>query len=271
MQRHGNQKGLKNARAVHVNTIFNAIATDVADNISKELAKELRKWAKAANRNVQMQKGLKAVNEIAAEGARRAAYNAYMNSGIGKGPSYRWADRGKWQRYSNGAMENALLAPEVIVADKNGISYINKGEMDKYAKQWYRLNFGTGNSGQIPTAVTPMEFFDIPLRESPSLKGNNESPAFTMPEGIWSSTFAASTIGTSFAAPTAGGSNAFYAIGKRNPRPKIGKGKVSRGRKSSNVNQIRGASFLEAGVNELNRIYPELLEKLFVSWLTTRQ
>ena len=235
---------------VSVNLIIKAIADEIFDAYDKDLAEE----------------GLKAVHSIVAEEARSATYQAYINSGLGKSPSYRWRDQRKWKRYSNGKMEEAILDGKTINFDGNGIYLFDKSNMDSFAKQWYRLNFGT-KSGRDKD-IRPMELFDVPLKESPSLASFPLSPEFTMPSGIWSSTFSATTMNTEFEPPIEGGKNYFYAIGKRNPRPKAGNGKVVRGRKARDVNQIVGRSFLDQGVEAMNVRYGELLEPLIISWIS---
>ena len=185
---------------------------------------------------------------------------------MGKNPSYRWADRKQWRRYSNGRMEEGLLDKQTIKYDENGIYLFDKSNMDKFAKQWYRLNFGT--KGGRNKNFEPLELFDVPLRNSPSLLSFPLSPEFTMPSGIWSSTFEAKTIGTDFDQPSPSGKNAFYAVGKRNPRPKPGNGKVVRRRKARDTNQIVGRSFLDEGVEAMNKTYGELLEPLVISWIS---
>ncbi len=257
---------VKRAVNVSVNRIINAIADEIIEAYNKDLAQGIRDWGSASNRNIQQKEGLKAVHSLVAEEARRATFQAYTNSGLGKSESYRWRDQRKWKRYSNGKMEEAILDNKTISFDGNGIYLFDKSNMDDFAKQWYRLNFGT-KSGRDKN-VNPIELFDVPLRESPTLASFPLSPEFTMPSGIWSSTFSATTMKTDFDPPTEGGKNAFYAIGKRNPRPKSGNGKVVRGRKARDVNQIVGRSFLDEGVEKMNIRYGKLLEPLIVSWIS---
>lgn len=262
----GQDKRVQRAVNITINRLLNEIAEQIGDQTNEQFAEMLRRWSKASNRNIQQREGLKAVHSLMVEEARRATYTEYTNSGLGKNPSYRWKDRQKWRRFSNGKMDDAILDSKTFNFDENGVYLFDKSNMDKFAVQWYRLNFGT-KSGR-DKSISPMEFFDVPLRDSPTLASFPLSPEFTMPSGIWSSTFSPKTIGTDFAEPSESGANAFYAIGRRNPRPKPGNGKVVRGRKARDVNQIIGRSFLDAGVEAVNRRYPKLLEPLLVSWIS---
>jgi len=250
---------------VAVDLLISEIAEQISTQIDRDLGDLIKYWGDASNRNITQRKGVRAINAVIAEEARRATYQSYVSSGLGKNPSYRFNDRRQWRRYSNGKMEMALLDPATIKYDRDGVYLFNKDNLDKYAAQWYRLNFGT-KSGRDKT-IAPMEFFGVTLKSSPTLASFKLSPAFSMPSGIWSSTFKATTLGPEqFDAPS-GTENAFYAIGARKKRPKTGNGKLVGGRKSRAVNQIVGKSFLDRGVEAMNQRYPDLIGPLVASWV----
>lgn len=260
-----------------VNEAINDLIEGLGNDIPPELDKALRKWALASDRNIAKRKNLKKVNIAAAEAAKSGAIEAYRNSDLGDGPSYRDKDRGVFKRYSGGKVEKGILNDKTYNVTDSTVAIFIKSNLDRFALQWYRLNFGTtpGRNEQ----VDGMELYGVPLRRSPTLAGYKTSKDFTMPKGIWSSTFKPSTIsGPSFAAPNeparrGGAKNAFYAVGARNPRPKTGEGRLAGGigrdkqTGRSRVNQIVGRSFLDRGVEKFNKEYSDKLEPLLVTWL----
>lgn len=243
------------------------IMNEVALTTSTKLSAAMGRWAKEMKRNVSTarEKDLAKVHKKTALLARSAVLSAYEESGIGSGKSYRQNDPGKLRRYSGGAMERAIKNKSFVVGDANGIAFIDKDMMDRTAKQWYRLNFGTLPKGSKNPAVGSMKFFGKASSQRAELTGFGPSRAFGLPDGpgigFWSSTYAKTSKGPLSASHS--GRGAFYVrfrgqkfIGNRPPTSF----------KTLMSSGIQGKRFLDAGARSINAEYPRLLTGMIRDW-----
>lgn len=254
---------------------FNGLTLDmrpimqgISRTANKELAKQLQLWARTANRNVSRSKGLKQLNEDIADKTREKILAAYDQRGIGDRPSYRYNDRGRWRRYSNGRMEKAIRDPKTIRADNTGIHFIDTARMDYWAKQWYRLNFGTKGKGSrsAPTAA-PMQMFGTTVGRV-SLDQFPASEDFRVPRGFWSNTFAPKTAGTKLTLPK--GQDAFYAA-RKDKRQRAIVGRNHPFFTGRNGSAIEGKRFLDEGAKYINTNYGKRFEALARTWLEIKR
>lgn len=251
-----------------------ALAREIGGSSSTALAKSMRKWARTLETNSRNQNDIKRVNKETANLARDAVRNAYASSGIGKRPSYRQNDPGKLRRYSGGAMEKALHNPKFIQADASGIRFVNKPLMDKYAKQWYRLNFGALPKRSKTPAVGSMKFFGKASKSKATLAGYGPSEPFTVPQsripGFWSSTFVAnstannarsSSFGKKFTANKVRGAGALYLR-----RRGMSTSRNVKFFQSTPSEGIEGKRFLDKGAKAINEQYPIKITAMFQKW-----
>jgi len=243
------------------NALVREISQNVADDIDLVLARGMKLWAQDLRRSTVAKKELKSVNERVASGARGAVLNSYMNSGIGKRPSYRTTGRHK--RYAGEAMQAALTESNYIKSDAGGIRFGNKKALDRQAAQWYRLNFGAGGkaSGGQPPAQVPMKFFRREIGKKVNLSRYKPSKAFNMPAGFFSSSFNPSNSGRFNAPSGVVGSDAFYLPGRG--QSFTFERKILRKRPTQG---IKAHHFLEAGANYINAKYPEEIERMTTTW-----
>lgn len=176
---------------------------DAAIQAREGLASAIADFSGRMNQRVGTGRDLEDLHGYLAENARTQIVLAYQNSGLGRRPSYRWADTGRMRRYSNKALLNALRSPEFISGSKTGIVFVNTGFLDKQAKQWYRLNFGARPKGARRVDEGSMALFGRRLDTRFTVRTNGlgePSSEFYVPEtlirgafGVFSSTFAASS------------------------------------------------------------------------------
>lgn len=256
---------------------INQVLRDVRDQVDKETAKRFEFWARNATRNLAKKRGLSDMHDRVGQQAREMALSAYKQSGLGQRPSYRQDDLGRYKRYANGRMEAALSDTSIVSTDEKGIKFINKSKMDKYARQWYRLNFGAAPRGSKTPNVQPIEIFGIKSKRGISLAGYGTSEAFRIPIGFWSGTFASKTAGAKLIRPNGIGRDAFY-VKRKDARAaaspfgtveKYGARKRSPENKDRPNRGIQGVRYLDAGTSFLNRAYARELEDLIFYWLKT--
>lgn len=117
---------------------------------------------------------------FAAQAATVARYRATL---INAAPSgYRANDSGVNRRYSGGQLEDALSSNDFFDVRGTSIRFGNQEMLDRRAKQWHRLNFGTG-VGSVKTSA--------PIRFEGKFTGINlgwtrsRSKSFEIPRGIF--------------------------------------------------------------------------------------
>lgn len=251
---------------VDTRKIMNAVAKEV----DKDLAKQMQLWSRTVGRNLERSKGLKELNIRFAEGARDRAITAYEGRQSRGLEPYRQGDQRNWKRYSNGKMLAALKDKESIRADEKGIYYISKSRMDDFAKQWYRLNFGTASGGTKKAANSRgMKFFGVRTKARASLEEYGPSEDFMMPAGFWSRTFTSKTPGAVLEKPAGAPNDAFYAARPRNNRGRdyVQTSKGHKFFRPKGESSITGQRFLDAGASYINSYYGRSFTSLAKKWL----
>ena len=252
-----------------------AAAAESTRLVSEVLNTYVDNYSKAAhNRGSTMRK---IYEEVGAAG--QAAILREYDARHGKSRSYRQNDSGKWRRYSGGVLREALASPQMWKATAYGLNFINPRFLDERAKQWAKLNFGAAPATQRSHKVTPMEFFGktIPGFDLEGVPGR----AFSIPVGFFSSDvhertppggvtadrgkrFYPLALMTDIGAPA---SDAKSLESKQNRRALRLWLKANEGSAKRMSRGIRGTRFLDAGVNEINRTLPPLVEKQVLTWL----
>lgn len=104
----------------------------------------------------------------------------------GSSKGFRSDAPGQYRRDSGGKLAKALRSPNMYVATKDGLLFINRNWLDINARQWYRLNFGAGgagSSGRRP-GWKPVSFFGANAGHI-GLTDYSVSKAFQMPQSFW--------------------------------------------------------------------------------------
>lgn len=209
----------------------------------------------------------------AGEAGQQAILKAYDKK-HGRSRSYRQNDRGKWRRYSNGALRRALASNEMWRATPSGLNFINPRFLDSQAEQWWKLSFGAAPRPVTPHKAATMRFFGQSVKGF-ELEGK-PSDAFAIPPGFFSTEAHAKTPKDGVRRD--GGPN-FYPValmsglGAPNQRSaksrrELGRWLRSNGGTVRRMSQgIRGTRYLDAGVDEINRILPKLVEDQIMGWL----
>lgn len=257
--------------AVHTDAIIQQVLNQTNIQVSEAFKRFSQNWRQSATRRA----GMAEVNERIGREAQREMVAAYQKK-VGKRPSYRQGDRGKWRRYSGEKMRNALQAKEFMSSDYNGIYFGDVEFLDEKAPQWYRLNFGAhgtdwSRAGKSP-AQGSMKFFNraIPLRID--LSDYPPSDAFFIPKGaFFSSDFQRTSTGGKLRgvkpSKSARGADALYVM-----RRGVGLKRVTKSTPMSifggrrEAGGIKGARFFEVGARHINENYGPAVTKLARDW-----
>lgn len=247
-----------------------AVMKKMSQSLNTQLAKKLELWAREYSRNQSRGSDIKEMHEELARGARRAMLTSYQSSGIGKQKSYRQNDRGSLKRYSDGAMEDAILQGGAY-ATESGISLLDTTEMDAIARQWYRLNFGTMASKPGPK-TEPIKFKSRSTGVKFSMDdfGPSRSGSFKIPYGFFSNQRRGSTTGRFDAeSPSYArkGADAFYVINRDTKDAVEVRGVKKKPFFRKRSADITGKRFLDAGAVYLNDHYGDSLEELTQEWV----
>lgn len=116
-----------------------------------------------------------------ASAMRNAVSNNYGNV-IGRKvqvPSYRVGKN----RYSGGALRNALKAPSLAVGDKDGVKFIDQDRLNLEARHWARMNWGVAPASTPPSWQGKLMFAGqaigtVGFRVQPR-------PPMFLPAGFW--------------------------------------------------------------------------------------
>lgn len=234
-----------------------SMARSVSKGLNTEVAKALRKLERELSNNEDLRNRLAEMNAKLASEANGVTLTAYRGAGFNSKP-YRGEDTGNNKRYP-GAMEDAISAGLFFNTSSDGaLVFLNEAELRKFAPHWRRLNYGAGAKGassRKPT-IRPMRFGRGVGRRSPgfkfALRDRTPSPGFSMPRGVWSSSFLSQTptSGADLRLPS-GANDAFYpgpfSRSVRGGRPTAG---------------IAGAGFLDRGLDYVNQEYPKRVTDL---------
>lgn len=250
------------------NDIIEQVLNQTNIQVSEAFARFSRYWRQSSIRRP----GMAEVNERIGREAQQEVLRVYSER-VGKRPSYRQNDRGKWRRYSGERMRNALADPTFMSSDHRGIYFGDVDFLDKKAPQWYRLNFGASprSQGRKP-AQGSMKFFNraIPLRID--LSGYPPSDAFFIPKGaFFSRDFAKASVGPKLRgvmpSEDARGLDAMFVMRRGVKLKRINKNyPMSIFGDRRDASGIKGARFFEAGARHINENYGPAVTKLTRDW-----
>lgn len=253
-----------------------AIAQAVADQAQGQIAEILQDFATNLNRAVRVRpdRMRKLYEEVAKEG-QRALVESY-EAQHGHGPKYRYADTGRWHRYSNNVLLNALKSPNMYRVAADGIEFINIDWLDQQAAQWYRLNFGAAPRGSSARPAQTMTFFGSFTVPAPDLNSNRPSKPFRLPRGFFSEMAAPRSTSTALRQLSPHGEGRrqpFYPLGGIQYSSQLGRAFPENSRFGDPVmtRGIRGTRFLDRGVEEINRLFPTAVERIFNEWISEAQ
>jgi hypothetical protein len=157
---------------------------DAVNQAASEANTQLAKWVKASFstslRSSAFRNQLAVMHEELGEVARKEMLRAYKAGKKRGRKPYRQADTGKLKRYSAGQMEKGLNSDRLIVTSARGIGF-NFIELDKYAKQWARLNFGASPRGSKKAETEKVKIFRRNLADSPNLSRFGARSGFVVP------------------------------------------------------------------------------------------
>jgi len=157
---------------------------DAVKQTSAEASTQLAQWVKKSFSNSlkssEFRSRLATMHEELGEVARKEMIRAYKAGKKRGRKPYRFADTGKLKRYSKGAMDKGLASDRLIVTSARGIGF-NFLELDRYAKQWARLNFGASPAGSKEVGKEKIKIFRKSLNDSPSLSRFGARPGFLVP------------------------------------------------------------------------------------------
>ena len=122
--------------------------------------------------------------------AQRAVRSAYVARTPQRDlPPYRmWSARPANKRYANGALLRAISAPDFFEATTAGLRFINEERLNREARHWRRLNFGTGGGATIqPPREFRLDWGKLVEQASPVKVGlaPDVRPAFRLPRGVF--------------------------------------------------------------------------------------
>jgi hypothetical protein len=266
-------------RQVMTRLYAKAVFEELAAKATSETARIMRTYARTMYSNIDQKKDLAKMHRDLANDAQIEVIKAYeARPGAGR-PSYRQNDTGRLKRYADGKMLSALKSKNLINTNEYGIGMFDQRFLDRKAKQWYRLNFGTAPRGSKAVGQGSLKMFGQASSRKLQISRFKPGPAFMVPttvkgRGLWSNKIMAKTdmsqltkqrAGVSLPGKRgneAGSGKALYVVfgGGRGGRPIKGSfsPRVSRG--------IRGARFLDAGVKSINDNYGNAMYAVFKGW-----
>ena len=141
---------------LNTDAIIQQVLNQTNIQVSEAFKRFSQNWRQSATRRA----GMAEVNERIGRGAQREVQRVYAEK-VGKRPSYRQNDRGKWRRYSGERMKKALASSKFMDSDHNGIYF---GDMTQILlnQEKYRRLLGDMNVQNIlaqmhPTQSTAMD------------------------------------------------------------------------------------------------------------------
>jgi len=125
--------------------------------LQKGIGKTLENLAEQFRHTVRDAGRLQEVNTALAIHMRRGVIDAYTRNvlAVRSAPVYRVGEN----RFSGGALLEALSAPSMVEASPRGISFIDDELLDSQARHWYRLNFGALPASESIVAPKPIVRF----------------------------------------------------------------------------------------------------------------
>jgi hypothetical protein len=239
------------------NADINFALKQAIDEAAKQGKTRLATWARDTLTNTYkssfFRSELEDLNNRMADLAREEMQIAYKKGKKRGRKPYRQNDEGGLKRYSAGAMDKGLRSSNLIKASASGIQF-NFDELNKYALQWARLNFGAGEAGSKQVKDEKIKIFRKSLADSPSLSGIGSRPGFLVPSnfgvvGVSSGTPFAKTPSIKTIVGTPKVKRYLYVYGKP------GSGLRDRRMKQVKSKGILGWRFLDQGLNAMNKEY----------------
>lgn len=234
-------------------SIGSVIVNDVVKQLSAQSSTELSNWVKKSFSNSlkssEFRNRLDNMHKELADIARKEMIRSYKAGKKRGREPYRQGDTGALKRYSNGQMDKGLNSGGLITANASGISF-NFSVLDKYAKQWARLNFGASPRGSKPVKEEKIKVFRRNFSDSPTLSKFGARPGFAVP-----SKFGSLAVGSSKAYPVTPSVRSIV----QSPRGSYiyvyrGKGLSNRGFRKASAG-ILGWRFLDKGIAKMNVEY----------------
>lgn len=225
----------------------NAFAADVTRRLVAELAdvssqgirEALNMWIKQHGPlKEEMKPRLRKVNYRAMQNGKQAMITRYRQMDRPY-PRYREPGSG---RYPGGRLLRALKAKGNYQSDEYRIRFLNIGNMNKAAPQWYRLSFGAGIDYIYPVEPMRNPFNNRKLPSSPSTDNFKPSRSFDLPDNA---------------------DFGFYVTGKNRKGKPTGRfGEIHVGSKSKARKEelsIEAEGWVQEGVEVINKTWPTLL------------
>lgn len=236
-------------------TTLDSVITSVTQVFRTETAEALKRLQRELNSSEELQSKIHSMHSSLAEEASRVSLGAYEKGGFDSRP-YRSEDTGDNKRHP-GALGQAIQRGYLFHASRDGsLNAVNLVKLDQFAPHWRRLNYGAGAKGSqtAKVQVRPMRFGRGVGRKSPGFKfairDRSPSKAFGLPSGVFSASRVARTpVSAKDLLPGTSQGDAFY------PYPR-GNRTMTKG--------IRGVSYIEYGLDYINRLYPQRLTALAV-------
>lgn len=245
---------------------------DAVKQTSAEASTQLAQWVKRSFSNSlkssEFRSRLETMHEELGEVARKEMLRAYKAGKKRGRQPYRQADVGKLKRYSAGQMEKGLNSDRLIVTSAKGIGF-NFIELDKYAKQWARLNFGAAPAGSKEVQEEKVKIFRRNLSDSPNLSKFGARPGFMVPDsrrviGVGSGKASPITPSAASIVRTPRGSYIYVY-------PYKTKGLSKRGFKPKKSKGIVGWRFLDKGIAKMNKEYGKKLTSVLEQYIKDSQ
>lgn len=146
--------------------VNNALREGISEGMQEALPAAVRALGESVEKSTVNSRGLfLQANERLARKMQDSVLRSYDQVVTARKPgqSYRV---GSETRDAGGKLRTALADPSQFQASAEGIDFINADELDRQARQWYRLNYGSGRGGGGRSPVTaPVRFFGQTLFE----------------------------------------------------------------------------------------------------------
>ena len=235
-------------------TLTRDIARDIETDVAKDISAALKTYVKSRGspRKV-LAPALSELNLAAAQGAQRAMLQAYKDRPLTLSrltESYRVGAPPPGRennRYAGGQLLRALSSDDHVVTSSVSSGFFDAAMMDREAPQWYRMSFGAGASSPS-NIIEPMKnpLNNRKIVRTGILSEYGPSAAFNLP---------GSGTGRWFVKNAIGGYGEIHVSNKnRGIPPLLGL-------------SIQPARFVQAGIEEMNRIYPRGLVTLVIDFL----
>lgn len=262
-----------------------AVFEELAAKATSETAKVMRQYARTMYSNTGQIKDLKKMHRDLANEAQVEVIKAFQSRPTAGRPSYRQNETNpRLKRYAGGKMLSALKSNKLILTNEYGIGMYNMDFLDRKAKQWYRMNFGTAPRGSKVAGQGSLKMFGQASSRKLAISRFKPSPAFMVPtsiagRGLWSNKILQRTDLSELSKQRAGTP---LPVGKRlgdGSRKKANGGSRSEGQAfyvvykgikgsfSPRISRgIQGSRFLDAGVKSINDNYGDAMYGVFKKW-----